>query len=248
VLGGDVADELLDEHRLADAGAAEQADLAALGVRSQEVDDLDAGLEDGLLGRLLVEGGRLPVNRQRLVRVGDRTLAVDRLAEEVEEAAERLLADRNGDRPARVGGFHPALEAVRRGHGHATDDVVADVGGHLDRQQTIAVLDGDGVQDVRKRIRLELDVHRRADDLEDLADVLAARAHEVSHCYFSASAPPTISASSLVMAAWRARLRCRISAEIRSVALREAEPMATMRAPCSEAADSRKAARRRVAT
>ena len=58
VLGGDVADQLLDEHGLADAGAAEEADLAALHVRGEQVDDLDAGLED-LDRRLeLLEGRR----------------------------------------------------------------------------------------------------------------------------------------------------------------------------------------------
>ena len=40
---GDVVDQLLNEHRLADARAAEQADLAALGVGGEQVDDLDAG-------------------------------------------------------------------------------------------------------------------------------------------------------------------------------------------------------------
>jgi len=37
---GDVVDELHDEHCLADAGAAKQADLAAALVRRQQVDDL----------------------------------------------------------------------------------------------------------------------------------------------------------------------------------------------------------------
>ena len=45
VLLGEVVDQLLDEDGLADAGAAEQADLAALGVGREQVDDLDAGLE-----------------------------------------------------------------------------------------------------------------------------------------------------------------------------------------------------------
>jgi peptide chain release factor 1 len=40
---GDVVDEFLDDHGLADAGAAEQADLAALGVRRKQVHDLDPG-------------------------------------------------------------------------------------------------------------------------------------------------------------------------------------------------------------
>jgi hypothetical protein len=54
---GDVVDQLLDQHRLADAGAAEEADLAALGVGREQVDDLDAGDEDLGLGRLLGEVG-----------------------------------------------------------------------------------------------------------------------------------------------------------------------------------------------
>ena len=60
---GDVVDQLLDEHGLADAGAAEQADLAALGVGREQVDDLDAGDQDLRLGRLLGEGRRRLVDR-----------------------------------------------------------------------------------------------------------------------------------------------------------------------------------------
>ena len=59
VLLGDVADQLLDQHGLADAGAAEEADLAALGVGGEQVDDLDPGLED-LLGRGQVSRPRGP--------------------------------------------------------------------------------------------------------------------------------------------------------------------------------------------
>ena len=42
MLGRDVADQLGDDDRLADTGAAEDAGLAALGKRGDEVDDLDA--------------------------------------------------------------------------------------------------------------------------------------------------------------------------------------------------------------
>ena len=55
---GDVVDQLHDQNGLADAGAAEQADLAALGVRRQQVDDLDAGDEDLRFRRLIREGRR----------------------------------------------------------------------------------------------------------------------------------------------------------------------------------------------
>ena len=55
---------------------------------------------------------------------------------------------------------------------------------------------------------------------------------------FSASAPPMISISSLVMAAWRARLYCSVSVEIISLAFLVAESIAVMRAPNSLACDS----------
>ena len=62
VLLGDAADHLGDQHGLADAGAAEQADLAAGQVRREQVDDLDAGLEHPL-GRLeRVEGRGVAVD------------------------------------------------------------------------------------------------------------------------------------------------------------------------------------------
>ena len=58
VLLGHVVDELHDEHGLAHAGAAEEADLAAAQVGGEQVDDLDAGLEDLDLHVLVGEGRR----------------------------------------------------------------------------------------------------------------------------------------------------------------------------------------------
>src|SRR3546814_7503326 len=52
VLGRDVVDQLEHVDRLAHAGAAEQADLAALGERAHQVDDLDAGFQDRKSTRL----------------------------------------------------------------------------------------------------------------------------------------------------------------------------------------------------
>ena len=68
VLLGEVVDQLLDEHRLADAGAAEQADLAALGVGREQVDDLDAGLEHLGRRRQVLDVRRVAVDRPALRR------------------------------------------------------------------------------------------------------------------------------------------------------------------------------------
>ena len=98
---GDVVDQLLDQHRLADAGAAEQADLAAARIGREQIDHLDAGDEDRGFGRLVDEIGRLVVDRAGDVRV-DRAALVDRLADHVEDTAERLGADRHADLRAGV--------------------------------------------------------------------------------------------------------------------------------------------------
>ncbi len=58
----DTGDHLLDQNGLADTGTTEQTDLAALHVRGQQVDDLDAGLEDLGLALELVEGRGLAVD------------------------------------------------------------------------------------------------------------------------------------------------------------------------------------------
>ena len=58
VLHGEVVDQFLDDDGLADAGAAEQADLAAAEIRLEQVDDLDAGLEHFEPGGLILERGR----------------------------------------------------------------------------------------------------------------------------------------------------------------------------------------------
>ena len=60
---GDVVDQLLDQHGLAHAGAAEQADLAALEVGREQVDHLDAGDEDLGRRRLVLEGRRVAMDR-----------------------------------------------------------------------------------------------------------------------------------------------------------------------------------------
>ena len=62
VLFGHPVDQFQDQDRLAHAGASEEADLAALHVRLQQVDDLDAGLEHLGLRLQGVEIGRRAVD------------------------------------------------------------------------------------------------------------------------------------------------------------------------------------------
>src|SRR5439155_8656458 len=89
VLCGDVVDELQHRHRLANPCATEETDLAALGERADEVDHLDARLEQLDRGRELVEPGRGGVDRQAVLGLHRATL-VDLPAEDVYDAFERV--------------------------------------------------------------------------------------------------------------------------------------------------------------
>ena len=111
VLAGDVADQLLDDDRLADAGAAEDADLAAPLEGSDQVDHLDAGLEDLRLGLHLVEAGGGAVDRQG-VGLGHLALAVDRVPEHVEDAPEGHRTDRHRDGSAGINGVDATRQAI----------------------------------------------------------------------------------------------------------------------------------------
>jgi peptide chain release factor 1 len=199
----DVVDQLEHVHGLADAGAAEQADLAALRERHEQVDDLDARLQQVLAAGLLVVRRRRAVDLPVLLGVHGAALVLRR-AEHVHDAAERRLADRHRD--ALAGGLHgqAALQALGDAHRDAADDAVAELLLHLERQVVVAVDERQRLVDLRHRLARELDVDDGADDLHDLADrcaLLDCCVHLPVLEYQTAAAPPTISEISFVIAA-----------------------------------------------
>ena len=78
MLGGNVVDQFLYEHGLSYACAAEKADLAALGIRFEQVYHLDPRFEDMHRRALFAERGRAPMNAASFFRL-NRAAAVDRL-------------------------------------------------------------------------------------------------------------------------------------------------------------------------
>src|SRR5437773_1888256 len=249
VLLGDVVDELHDQDGLADAGAAEEAGLAALGVGLEEVDHLDPRLEHLDIRGLLFEGRRRAVDRIGLLRV-DRGALVHGLADDVQDAAQRLTAYRNRDRAARVLDAHAAREAIGRGHRDRPHLALAQVLRHLEHEplrvgEDVLHLDAlhlERVVNPGQLPRLELDVHHGPDDLDDLPDV-----HASAPC-LRASAPPTMSSSSLVIFSWRALLYWMVRTSIISFAFFVAASIAVIRAPYSPARDSMRARKTWVRT
>src|SRR5688572_4068863 len=167
MLASDVRNEFLDDDRLADARAAVEANLTAANERGDEVDDLDAGFEHGWSSLLLRERRRIPVDApHRPVRNGGQI--VDRQAEYVEHAAERLLADGHLDCIAGINRDRETAKAVGAVHRKATHPVITEMLLHFgDEWGAILTDDVDRVVDGRKAIGRELDIEYRPDDLDD---------------------------------------------------------------------------------
>src|SRR5262249_31777877 len=103
----DIVDQLHDDDGFADAGAAEQADLAATKVGLQQIDHLDARLEHLETRGLFFKRRRLAVNRVILLG-GNRTHLVHRFADHVEYAAESFGTYGNLHRMPKTDRVHSA--------------------------------------------------------------------------------------------------------------------------------------------
>ena len=162
----DVVDELHHGNGLAYSGAAEEADLSALGERADEVNDLDAGLED--LGRagLLLVGRSRAVNLPALL-LADGAHVVHRLAEDVHDAADGLMADRNLYSGSGSLNFDSAAQSVGNAHGEAAHYAAADLLLNLEDQTVAGVMAcyPEGIVYLRNAFLGELDINNRADDL-----------------------------------------------------------------------------------
>ncbi len=179
VLYGDVTDQFHQGNRLADAGAAEQAHLATLDDGHDEVDDLDARLQNLGGGRLVLEFGRDPVDGPP--RLGfHRPLLVDGLAQDVHDAAQGGGADRDLDGRAGARGNQTTPHTVGGTHGDGAHDAVAELLLYLERQTDL--IDFQGVVDLRHLVAGELYVHHGTDDLHHVT-----RAHSLSSCRLAAS-------------------------------------------------------------
>ena len=208
-------DQLLDDDRLADAGAAEHAGLAALGERRDQVDHLDAGLEHLGAGHLVGERGRRTVDRVVLGGLHG-TAVVHRLADHVEDPSQGRLAHGHGDGGAGVDHPLAAAQAVGGVHGHRAHHRAGEVLLHLQHQPGVVRArrhDLQGVADLGQVLGGKLHVHHRSHHLHHAA-VGGTRTVSVCHCFLSlaqraaasASAPPAMSSISSVIDCWRALL------------------------------------------
>ena len=109
---GNIVDQLHNKHGFADACAAKQTDFAALGVRANKVDDLDAGFKHlGRCGKICIIGSRtMDVPSFAAFRIG---LIIDCVAQHIKDPAERAFADGHTDTGLGIGNRGSAHKPVR---------------------------------------------------------------------------------------------------------------------------------------
>ena len=201
---GDVVDQLLDDHGLAHAGAAEQPDLAALQVRRQQIHHLDAGDQDFRRGRLFLEARRLAMDRVALLGVltGPRSSIGSPITFRMRPSVSGPTGTVIGPPVSTTSWprtmpsvLSMAMQRTVRSPSSCATSSTSVWSCHLGVQR---VLD-------ERQFAVELHVHHGAHHLGHASDDIACH---MLYClaYQTASAPEMISISSLVMFAWRARL------------------------------------------
>ena len=171
MLGGNVADELLNQYGLADTCTAEQANLTAAGVGCQQVDDLNTGLQNLYNRALLGKRRRIAMNRPGF-RALDRFSVVNRVTQHVEHTAEHFLADRNFDRLAGRDDFHTATQTLTGREHDAAHGVAADMLCDLHDLTAAVQRHGQRFIDFRELAVIEHDVNDWAKHLDDDAFML----------------------------------------------------------------------------
>jgi peptide chain release factor 1 len=137
---------------------------------NSQIHDLDAGDENFGFRGLLGVGRRFLVDGAQVVSL-DRACFVDRLADHVDDAAERAGADRNADRLAGVGDFLASDQTFGRVHRDGAHRTLAEMLGDLEHQAVAGVLGLQRIENCRQ-LTLELHVDDGAHHLRHAANLI----------------------------------------------------------------------------
>ena len=161
----DVVDQFLNKNGLTNAGAAEQADLTALCIWCEQVDNLDARNKNFSLCGLVREQRRFGVNWVRLCSA-NRATFVDWFTDDVHDAAKGHWANRHRNLRASVANWLTTGQTLGRVHSDRAHGVFAQMLRNF-KDQAVAVIVGFKRRQNRWQLASEGDVDNSADDLAD---------------------------------------------------------------------------------
>ena len=171
MLSCDVMDQFHDKYGLADACAAKKTSFTTTRIRSNQVNDLDTRFQDLSGCFLLIKMRSRTMNRPKLLVAHRCRVMINRLAEDIEYAAQALIADWYLDWRTSVNSLHAAGKTIRRAHsdtaGHAVAEVLHDFDNEVDVHFTSFALDGNCIQDFRQFACGKFNIYDRSNDLYD---------------------------------------------------------------------------------
>ena len=145
-----------------------RTNLATLGVRGEEVNDLDTSLENGGPDVHFREGRGLGVDGEVGIRLDGATL-VNWLTNDVHDAAKGGETGGDGDGITGVNDGLAANETLGTVHGNGADGVLTEMLGNLEDEAGIVVLDLKGVEDGGQAAVLKLDIDDGTNDRHNAA-------------------------------------------------------------------------------
>lgn len=184
---GNIVNELLNKHGLADTGTTEKTNLSTSSVGGEEVDDLDTSLENLSLGRLVDELGSVGVDRGLPYTLDGATL-VNGLTNNVHDTTakpsvwspsvckafylpEGRRTDGDLDGSTSVKNLLASDKTIGTVHGNASDSVLTQVLSNLKNKSatlgsglTLTKLNVEGVKDRGEVVRVEVDVNDGTND------------------------------------------------------------------------------------
>ena len=169
---GNIVNQFHNQHGLANARTAEQTDFTALNIRFQQVNNFNAGRQNLCFGRLVNKRRRRTVNR--IIGTGlNITAAVNRFADNIDNAPEHSRPDRNFNRPAGIDNFLTAHQTVRRIHGNRPYDVFAQVLRNLQYQRLTVIIAFQSRHNIRQIFQLvKANVNNRTGYLGNMPDAM----------------------------------------------------------------------------
>jgi len=162
---GDVVDQLHDKHSLSDSSTTEETDLSSLGVRGEEIDDLDSSHENLLLHAHLHELGGFCVNGGESLGV-DGTTLIDGLSDDVHDTAKSFGSHGDLDGSSGVEDLISTDKTLSSVHGNGANDVVSKMLGDFKNESGRAASNLETVEN-RREVLIELDVNDGTDDSHD---------------------------------------------------------------------------------
>ena len=166
MLCGNVADQFLDQHGLAHAGAAEETNLAAFCVRRQKVDDFNSCLQDLHHRTLFFKSRRISVDHP-LFGVRNPLSVINGFAQHIEKTSQRLLAHRHFNARACSRNLHVLVKSLAGRQHQAAHLVVAEMGGNLHDAFLPVILNFKCIFDKGKFAVFKYYVNDRPHDLRD---------------------------------------------------------------------------------